>query len=108
VTDGRQSASQTVTWTILMKNKAPYITRPPAQKNFEHDTVFFQLAGADPDWDPITFSATGLPPGVVVEKDGTVQGHIPLGSAGTYLVTAKISDGRKSATTTFYWTVLKQ
>jgi hypothetical protein len=49
-----------------------------------------------------------LPPGVVVDPDGTVHGHLPLGSAGTYTVTAKISDGRKSATTTFKWTVSKQ
>jgi hypothetical protein len=108
VSDGRLSANETVTWTIREKNRAPWMPRPRDQKNFEHDTVFFQFAGADPDWDPITFTATNLPPGVVVDPDGTVHGHLPLGSAGTYTVTVKISDGRKSATQTFKWVVRKQ
>ena len=63
VSDGRLSASETVTWEIREKNRAPWLPRPKDQKNYEHDTVFFQLAGADPDWDPITFTATGLPAG---------------------------------------------
>ena len=108
VSDGRLSASETVTWEIREKNRAPWMPKPRDQKNYEHDTVFFQLAGADPDWDPITFTATGLPPGVQIDGDGTVHGHLPLGSAGTYVVTTKISDGRKSASTTFKWTVSVQ
>jgi hypothetical protein len=108
VSDGRLSASQTATWTIREKNQAPWMPRPKNQNNYEHDTVSFELAGADPDWDPVTFTATGLPPGVVVNPDGTVRGHLPLGSAGMYTVTVKISDGRKSASATFKWTVREQ
>ena len=108
VSDGRMSASQTATWTIREKNQAPWMPKPRNQNNYEHDTVSFEFAGSDPDWDPITFTATGLPPGVVVDPDGTVYGHIELGSAGVYTVTVKISDGRKSASTTFRWTVREQ
>lgn len=108
VSDGRLSASQTATWTIREKNRAPWMPRLRDLRNFEGDTVFFQLPGADPDWDPITFTATGLPPGIVVDPDGTVHGQLPLGSERDYMVTVKISDGRKSSSQTFRWRVREQ
>jgi VCBS repeat-containing protein len=105
VSDGSLTASQTFRWTIREKNRAPWMPRPGNRNNDEDDTVFFQLPGADPDWDPLTFTATGLPPGVIVDPDGTVYGHLPLGSAGTYFVNLTLSDGRESASVTFSWIV---
>jgi len=62
------------------------------------------LPGRDPDGDPLTYGATDVPPGVVVDgATGLVTGT-PT-SAGTYVVTATVMDGSLSSSQTFTWTI---
>jgi large repetitive protein len=63
------------------------------------------LLGSDPDGDPLTYSVTGLPPGLTVDPTtGVISGSVS--AAGSFTVTATVSDGRGgSASTQFNWSV---
>jgi large repetitive protein len=53
----------------------------------------------------LTFSATGLPPGVSVQAStGTISGAAT--SAGRFVVEARVSDGQQTVSTQFVWTVV--
>src|SRR5262245_9939366 len=64
-----------------------------------------QLSGSDPEGQPISYTATGLPPGLFI---GSATGFIsgtPT-TIGTYAVTASVYDGvLNSPSQNFTWTV---
>src|SRR5690606_1368314 len=104
VSDGTLAASRTFSWTILRANSAPSLTAVPNQTSTAGRALAFQLRGADPDDDPLTFTATGLPPGLAVNAaTGSIAGT-PT-APGTYRVTATVSDGTLTASRTFVWVV---
>ncbi|MGJ3626832.1 putative Ig domain-containing protein [Sphingomonas sp. MMS24-JH45] len=63
----------------------------------------------DPDGDPLTFAATGLPPGLSIDPaTGTIAGSVAPSASraanGTYTATVTADDGRGSVTAvTFDW-----
>lgn len=86
-------------------NEFPTLTSPGNQSSKVGQGVSLQLAGRDPDGLPITYTATGLPPGLFV---GSATGFISgtLTTAGNYSVTARVSDGvLQSNPLTFTWAV---
>jgi hypothetical protein len=86
-------------------NQFPTLTKPANQSSKVGDSVSLQLAGNDPDGMPISYTATGLPPGLFV---GSATGFISgtPSTAGTYSVTAGVSDGvLQSTPQSFTWTV---
>ena len=86
-------------------NEFPTLASPGNQSSKVGQVISLQLAGNDPDGMPITYTATGLPPGLFV---GTATGFISgtLTSAGSYSVTARVSDGvLQSNPLTFSWSV---
>ena len=68
-----------------------------------------QLSATDPDDDPMTFAASGLPPGLMVDPaSGLVSGTVAAASAAgsPYAVTASVADGRGgSDEVSFTWVV---
>ena len=55
---------------------------------------------------PLTFGATGLPPGLAIDPaTGMIAGFIPYHSKGVYPVTLSASDGALTSTLGFTWTV---
>src|SRR5207248_1075000 len=83
-----------VTWTVTNVNRAPTLTTPSNQTSAEGTSVSLQLSASDPDGDTLTYSATGLPPALTVNTtSGLISGTLPSASAGTYSVTATVSDG---------------
>ena len=69
-------------------------------------TVLLQLSAADPDGDPVTFSATGLPTGVSLDAStGLISGTLTAASVGTHTVTVTAAAGGLSQSQTFTWVV---
>jgi hypothetical protein len=104
VSDGALSASRAFAWTVTAANQAPTLSNPGNHASTVGQTVALQLFGADPNGDALTYSATGLPPGVTLAAaTGLISGAVT--AAGTYTVTVTVSDGSLSASRTFTWTV---
>ena len=104
--DGSLSQSRTFSWTIGSGNRAPTLAQPADQMSASNTDVSLQLSGSDPDGTPLTYQATGLPPGATINTStGLISGRLTAGSSGLYSVTASVSDGTLSANRTFAWSV---
>ncbi|HEX7226030.1 MAG TPA: NPCBM/NEW2 domain-containing protein, partial [Candidatus Limnocylindria bacterium] len=90
-------------------NTAPVLAQPANQTSQEGIADTFQLAATDADTDPLTYGASGLPPGLSVSPStGLISGTPSAGSASgsPYTVTATVSDGRGGTDdVTFTWSV---
>ncbi len=82
----------------------PVITSPGNRSSTVGTAVDLAITASDPNNDTLSYAASGLPPGLVMNAS---SGHIagtPT-SAGSYSVTVAASDGINSASATFSWTV---
>jgi hypothetical protein len=87
-------------------NRPPVLTQPANQTSAEGSAVSVALTATDPDGNRLTYSATGLPPGLGVNSaSGLISGTPPYTSAGTYTVTATVSDGAVTHSRSFSWIV---
>lgn len=84
-------------------NMPPTLENPGNQVSQQGQAVSLQLAGSDPAGQPVSFSANGLPPGLQIASSGAISGTGT--TAGTYAVTATVSDGTLTASAPFTWTV---
>jgi hypothetical protein len=85
-------------------NQRPTLTNPGAQSATTGQTDTLQLVGSDPDGLAVTYSATGLPPGLSLGANTGFISGTPS-TSGTYSVTATVSDGVLTASQAFTWTV---
>jgi hypothetical protein len=102
------SASQNFNWTINATNVAPVLTSPGNQINAAGDQVSLQLSATDADGDALTYTASGLPPGLTLDPiAGTISGTLPNNAASStpYNVTVMASDGMASSSQSLTWTV---
>jgi len=89
-------------------NRAPVVSGPGAQTVVEGEGIRLQIAAADPNDDPITYSAANLPPGLSVDPStGVVSGTIAAGAAvgSPYASTLRGSDGTLIGSRNASWTV---
>jgi large repetitive protein len=118
ISDGNGGTSNAiVTVTVAAVNDAPVVaTALPNLYDLDADFVSTLLAPAftDVDGDTLTFTATGLPLGLLFNPTtGTVYGQVDgLASQGgptnngVYIVTVTASDGKGgTVTTSFTWTI---
>ena len=100
------SAAVAFQWK-LADNAPPALANPGDQTNAEGDAVSLQLAAGDVDGDALTYSASGLPPGLFIEPaTGLVTGTLGFDAAGVYGVSVVVSDGHGgTATASFNWAV---
>jgi putative Ig domain-containing protein/fibronectin type III domain protein/Big-like domain-containing protein len=86
-------------------NRYPSLSNPGNQSATAGQATTLQLSGSDPDGQPISYTASGMPPGLFI---GSATGYIsgtPT-TAGNYSVTASVFDGvLTSASQTFTWSV---
>ena len=86
-------------------NQGPAITAVPDQSGKEGEGVSLQVSATDPDNDPLTFTANGLPSGLSMSASGLISGGLIAGSAGTTMVTVEVTDGAETSSMTFSWNV---
>ncbi len=107
VSDGQDSDSTSFQWTVDPApplNQPPQIVNPGDQNHAEGDSVSLAISASDPDGDTLTFSATGLPPGLSIDTGtGLIDGNTI--QAGSYNVTVTVSDGAEQASAVFGWDV---
>ncbi|MEU9198404.1 putative Ig domain-containing protein [Streptomyces hundungensis] len=101
------TGTATFNWTVTSAGQGGTVTvsNPGDQSGFTGFQIFaLSLKATDSKGLPLTFSATGLPPGLTISTSGTITGT--PSKTGTYTVTAKASDtAGATGTTTFTWTV---
>ncbi|HEX5741394.1 MAG TPA: S8 family serine peptidase [Pilimelia sp.] len=86
-------------------NRNPQLTTPPAQRATRGVPLNLQLRVADPDGDPVTVTATGLPDGLTVGAGNGLVSGTPA-KAGRFRVRISATDGRGGqAAATFRWDV---
>lgn len=106
--NGSQSISDRFTLTVIFNNPAPFVVSPIADQSINAGEPFsLNVSGNFDDDGALTFSATGLPPGLTISNSGVISGTAPDSAAGDYTVkvTAKESNGVQSADDSFRLTV---
>ena len=85
-------------------NEYPVLTNPGARSSTRGQSTSLQLQGSDPDGQPVSYTATGLPAGLsLMSSTGYISGT-PT-TAGNYTVTATVFDGVLRSSQTFTWTI---
>lgn len=86
----------------------PDVVNPGAQTNKINTVIDLQIEASDVDGDPLTYSATGLPPGLNIgSTSGLITGTITY--AGSFGTTILVGDGLGGSTVAeFTWTVTPQ
>jgi hypothetical protein len=104
-TDGFNTGYASFSWRVV-SSTPPSVTNPGPQSSNEQTSVALTIQGSDPDGLALSYSAVGLPPGLGINSStGQISGTLTGQSAGSYSVTVWASDGPKSGSTTFAWTV---
>jgi YVTN family beta-propeller protein len=89
----------------LNNNVVPVLTSPGSQSSATGTAVSLQLSASDPNnGDVLTYSASGLPPGLSINSSTGLISGTP-NTAGSYSVLLAASDGVNSASATIVWTV---
>ena len=115
-TNAATSTSTTLVWTVTAadgggggggggSNTAPTLA-PVADRSGQVGVAeAFSLSASDPDGDPLSYGATGLPPGMVLNGATGAFSGTPT-AAGSHAVTVQASDGRGgSASRGFTWSI---
>lgn len=80
------------------------ITNPGEQFNSVNSPVTLSMYGVAPGSGTLSFSATTLPPGLVLQSSNGVISGKPT-ATGTYTTRITVTDGITSASTQFTWTI---
>lgn len=85
-------------------NLPPTVTSPGPQTTPTGTVVNLPISASDPDGDPLSFTASGLPAGISIDSASGLLSGTPT-IAGTSSVQVTASDGVASASATFAWNV---
>ena len=87
-------------------NRAPVATAVPAQSSVRGSAVNLPVTATDPDGQPVSFRAIGLPAGLSIGAGtGVISGTVANEAADTQLTTVIVTDGFIETSVSFTWTV---
>jgi hypothetical protein len=101
-TDGTYTAQQRFSWTVSPVSVS--VANPGNQVGLVRVSTSAQAHASDNDGGTLSYSATGLPPGISIDSASGLMSGVPS-SAGGYSVTLTASDGAVSQSTSFSWTI---
>ncbi|GJD94845.1 Ig-like domain-containing protein [Methylobacterium iners] len=107
------TATASVTVVVNPVNDTPAVDEIASRASLDNEAINLPLGSffSDVDGTPLSFSATGLPPGLTLDTatgriTGTLARDASQSNGGTYTVTITASDGQGgSVAQTFAWTV---
>ncbi len=101
VSDGETSVSKVVKVTVENVNRPPQIKGPDKAETEAGSSVEVQFKGEDPDNNPLTYSASGLPNGATLDAHSGLLRWTPGETqTGEFTIEVKVSDGQAEAATT--------
>ncbi|MFN2214256.1 MAG: putative Ig domain-containing protein, partial [Anaerolineales bacterium] len=110
--DGTPNLSDSVSFTWTVNDYVPSppdVTNPGPQSDYEGAALSLQIVASDPNGDPMTYAATGLPTGLSIAVDtGLISGKVGAGASGSspYAVTVTVTDDNDNETPVeFVWTI---
>jgi len=90
----------------VVSSGAPSVTNPGAQSTALNTAVSLPISASDPNGDPLSYTATGLPTGLAINSStGLIAGTAT--AVGTYQVAVNVSDGANITNITFVWAVFQ-
>ncbi|MFK7856813.1 MAG: putative Ig domain-containing protein, partial [Granulosicoccus sp.] len=87
-----------------LPNSAPTFAELPALSSTLGEHVHRSISANDSDQDVLSYSASGLPEGVSIDRRGELHGETQM--VGVYEVTITAHDDHTSSTQSFEWTVV--
>jgi len=108
VSDGQLSSNTTFNWqvTAVNTNVPPVIPALGDQTSTVGDTINFPINATDSDNNTLTYSATGLIPGITINSaTGVISGAVSAQSVGNHNITVTVNDGTASTSITFKWKI---
>lgn len=99
------SSGTTTLGLLPLFNAPPVLAVPPDRTSRRGQSPAFPIVAVDPEGDPLTFTAQGLPPGIVFDAaTGAVSGT--LTTTGVFVVEIDVADSSgDSDAGQFVWTV---
>ncbi|NQV06652.1 putative Ig domain-containing protein [bacterium] len=100
------TGTATFQWTVEGQPGAPHIDGLAEQRSTIADRVELTVTASHPDDDTLTFSATGMPSGIAIDRPtGVISGVV--GEIGEFDVLVRVTDTLgASASSSFRWVVL--
>jgi hypothetical protein len=91
-TDGSYSGSASFSWSVT--NQSVTVTNPGPQTSTAGNVATLQIQASDPDGYTLSYSATGLPPGLSIDPStGYISGQIDPTAFGPYAVETESRSG---------------
>jgi YVTN family beta-propeller protein len=108
-TGGSTNTHEVLSWSFFSNAfalpTAPVITNPGSLTNVQGLAIHQPITATDLNQDPLTFTATGLPPGLTINTSSGVITGTPT-TVGNYNTTVTVNDGSSPAVSTaFAWRI---